>query len=94
VLDTIGLVSTSYGLWDGVDGGDSCQLVDEARYRYLRLCFEDDILVGANTLGMTAHIGVIRGLIQGRLRLGKWKARLLDNPLQLMEGYLAATQGA
>jgi len=94
VLDTIGLVSTSYGLWDGVDGGDSCQLADEARYRYLRLCFEDDILVGANTLGMTAHIGVIRGLIQGRLRLGKWKARLLDNPLQLMEGYLAATQGA
>jgi len=94
VLDTIGLVSTSYGLWDGVDGGDSCQLVDESRYRYLRLCFEDDILIGANTLGMTEHIGILRGLIQGRFRLGKWKARLMENPLQLMESYLAATQGA
>lgn len=94
VLDTIGLVSTSYGLWDGVDGGDSCKLVDESRYRYLRLCFEDDILIGANTLGMTEHIGILRGLIQGRFRLGKWKARLMENPLQLMESYLAATQGA
>ncbi|MDD9821326.1 MAG: FAD/NAD(P)-binding oxidoreductase [Gammaproteobacteria bacterium] len=91
VLDTIGLVSTSYGLWDGVD---SCKLVDESRYRYLRLCFEDDILIGANTLGMTEHIGILRGLIQGRFRLGKWKARLMENPLQLMESYLAATQGA
>ena len=91
VLDTIGLVSTSYGLCDGVD---SCKLVDESRYRYLRLCFEDDILIGANTLGMTEHIGILRGLIQGRFRLGKWKARLMENPLQLMESYLAATQGA
>jgi len=94
VLDTIGLVSTSYGLWDGVDGGDSCELVDEKRFRYLRLCFQDDILIGANTLGLTDHIGVLRGLIQGRFRLGKWKARLMQNPLQLMESYLAATQGA
>jgi len=94
VLDTIGLVSASYGLWQGVDGGDSCELVDERRFRYLRLCFEDDRLVGANSLGLTQHIGIIRGLIQGRFRLGKWKARLLSNPLQLMEAYLAAAQGS
>jgi len=93
VLDTIGLISASYGLWRGVDGGDSCELADEQRFRYLRLCFQEDHLVGANSLGLTQHIGIIRGLIQGRFRLGKWKARLLSNPLQLMEAYLAAAQG-
>jgi len=89
VLDTIGLISASYGLWQGVDGGDSGQLTDAKRFRYLRLQFEDDVLVGANALGLTEHIGILRGLIQGRFRLGKWKARLLDNPLLLMEAYLA-----
>ncbi len=93
VLDTIGLISASYGLWQGVEGGDSSELLDEDGFRYIRLRFEDDRLIGANTLGMTQHIGIIRGLIQGRFGLGKWKDRLMENPLQLMEAYLAATQG-
>lgn len=93
VLDTIGLVSTSYGLWEGVKGGENSELVDETGFRYIRLCFDGERLVGANTLGMTQHIGVIRGLIQGRFALGKWKDQLLKNPLQLMEAYLAVTQG-
>ena len=46
-------------------------------------------LIGANTIGHTEHIGVLRGLIQGRVRLGEWKARLLANPLLLSEAYLA-----
>ena len=93
VLDTIGLISTSYGLWQGVENGDSRSLVNESIYRYINLRFDEDRLVGANTLGMTQHIGVLRGLIQGRFRLGKWKDRLMDNPLLIMEAYLAATQG-
>ncbi len=93
VLDTIGLISASYGLWQGVEGGDSCELLDENGFRYIRLRFEGERLIGANTLGMTQHIGVIRGLIQGRFALGKWKDRLMDNPLQVMEAYLATTQG-
>ncbi len=93
VLDTIGLISASYGLWQGVAGGDSSELLDESRFRYICLRFDGERLVGANTLGMTQHIGILRGLIQGRFKLGKWKARLMENPLQLMEAYLAATQG-
>lgn len=94
VLDTMGLVSVSYGLWQGVAGGESAELLDEDNYRYIRLQFDGDQLVGANTLGMTQHIGVLRGLIQGRFHLGEWKDRLLQNPLQVMEAYLAVTQGA
>ncbi len=94
VLDTLGLISASYGQWEGVDGGDTTELLDEANFKYIQLQFEDDRLIGANTLGMTQHIGVLRGLIQGRFKLGDWKQRLMDNPLLLMEAYLAATQPA
>ncbi len=93
VLDTIGLISTSYGQWQGVDGGDTATLVDSDHFRYIQLQFEEDRLVGANTLGMTQHVGVIRGLVQGRFPLGKWKDRLMDNPLMVMEAWLAVSQG-
>lgn len=92
VLDTMGLVSTSYGLWMGVDGGESVELVDAERYRYISLQFQDDILVGAQALGLTNHVGVLRGLIQTKLKLGKWKDHLLSDPTRIMEAYLGATQ--
>jgi len=92
VLDTLGLISSSYGLWMGVDGGDSAVLYDPERYRYISLQFEDDVLVGAQSLGLTQHVGVLRGLIQSRLRLGKWKDHLIKDPTRIMEAYLGCTQ--
>jgi NADPH-dependent 2,4-dienoyl-CoA reductase/sulfur reductase-like enzyme len=92
VLDTLGLISTSYGLWMGVDGGDSAELSDPGRYRYLSLQFEDDVLVGAQSLGLTQHVGVLRGLIQTRTRLGGWKKKLQEDPTRIMEAYLGCTQ--
>jgi NAD(P)H-nitrite reductase large subunit len=92
VLDTMGLISSSYGLWMGTDGGESVELADQDRYRYLSLKFEEDVLVGAQALGLIQHVGVLRGLIQTRIKLGKWKERLLKDPTQIMEAYLGATQ--
>ncbi|EIJ34840.1 NAD(P)/FAD-dependent oxidoreductase [Thiothrix nivea] len=89
VLDTMGLISASFGLWQGAEGGDSATLDNPQRYRYINLRFADDVLVGANTLGMTQHIGVLRGLIQNRTRLGKWKQHLMADPTRVMEAYLA-----
>jgi NAD(P)H-nitrite reductase large subunit len=89
VLDTLGLVSSSFGLWMGVEGGDSVELCDPEGYRYLRLEFQDDRLVGANSLGHTDHIGAVRGLIQGRVDLGDWKERLMRDPSRVVEAYLA-----
>jgi sulfur carrier protein ThiS len=40
VLDTLGLISTSFGHWQGV--GDGVEQVDEASFRYLSLQFKDD----------------------------------------------------
>lgn len=92
VLDTIGLISCSFGLWDGADGGDSVTLEDAGRYRYINLQFQEDVIVGASTLGWTDHVGVIRGLIQSRVRLGRWAGLLRNDPTRLLEAYVANTQ--
>jgi len=94
VLDTLGLVSTSFGLWQGLPGGQHVERIDEDEFRYLRLEFHDDRLVGANTVGLTEHVGVLRGLIQARVRLGPWQARLLEDPNLLPEAYLACAQSS
>ncbi len=94
VLDTLGLISTSFGEWEGVKGGDGVELVDEANFHYLSLQFKDDVLVGATSIGWTDHVGALRGLIQGRVRLGEWKPKLLADPTQFMTAYLGAAQKA
>lgn len=92
VLDTLGLISSSFGLWMGAKDGESTELCDPGRYRYLNLQFEDDVLVGATSLGLTDHVGVLRGLIQTKTRLREWKEKLLKDPTRIMEAYLGSTQ--
>jgi NAD(P)H-nitrite reductase large subunit len=94
VLNTLGLISSSFGLWMGVDGGDETAMADEAHFKYLRLSFQDDVIVGALALGLTQHVGVIRGLIQTKVKLGHWKDRLMADPHKVMDAYLARTQGS
>lgn len=89
VLDTAGLISSSFGKWGGAKGGDSCAAVDNDRYRYLRLEFDGDHLVGALGIGMTEHIGVLRGLIQTKTALGDWKRKLIADPHRVMEAFVA-----
>lgn len=93
VLDTLGLIAASFGQWWGAEqGGQNVELVEPEKFRYLRLEFEGDILIGATSLGLTDHVGVMRGLIQGKIPLGKWKDKLLEDPTRLMEAYLACAQ--
>lgn len=94
VLNTLGLISSSFGLWMGVDGGETVELADTDHSRYIKLAFQDDVVVGALALGLTQHVGVVRGLIQTKVRLGHWKDRLMQDPLRVMEAYLARTQGS
>ncbi|OGT33055.1 MAG: pyridine nucleotide-disulfide oxidoreductase [Gammaproteobacteria bacterium RBG_16_51_14] len=92
VLDTMGLISGSFGRWQGIDGGDSAELIDEDNFRYINLQFDEDRLIGALTLGHTENIGVIRGLIQTKVSLGPWKQKLVEDPSQFMKAYLGSTQ--
>ena len=95
VLDTLGMISTSFGAWQGVakeDGGDHVELTDLAAGKYLSLQFAGDTLVGCNSVGWTDHVGVMRGLVEGRVRLGEWAEHLKADPTRLMAAYLATAQ--
>ena len=92
VLDTLGLISCSFGKWMGAEGGDQAEIYNRERFQYLSLQFDGNVLVGASSVGKTDHVGVLRGLIETRVDLGEWKERLMRDPLQWMEAYIASTQ--
>ena len=93
VLDTLGMISSSFGDWQGVPGGEHVELTDTATGRHLSLQFKDDVLVGCNSVGWTGHVGVMRGLVEGQIHLGAWKETLKTDPTKLMDAYLACAQG-
>ena len=92
VLDTLGLISCSFGAWAGVDGGDQTALINKNQFKYFNLQFEEDVLIGATNIGFINHVGILRGLIQSQIRLGGWKERLIKDPTRIMEAYLSCTQ--
>lgn len=92
VLDTAGLISTSVGLFDGVEGGDEAEELNEQRFKYIRLTFKGDHMIGALTLGRTDSIGVLRGLIHTPVSLGPWKEKLMADPAKFVEAYIDRTQ--
>jgi NADPH-dependent 2,4-dienoyl-CoA reductase/sulfur reductase-like enzyme len=93
VLDTLGLISTSFGNWEGVADGQSAVLTDKAAGRHLSLQFKDDVMIGCNSVGWTEHVGVMRGLVEGQVHLGDWKDRLMHDPTKLVDAYLDCAQG-
>ena len=73
-------------------GGDQVALTDRKAGRHLSLQFKDDVMVGCNSIGWTEHVGVLRGLVEGQVKLGPWKDHLKADPTRLMEAYIAAAQ--
>lgn len=92
VFDTMGLISSSFGQWQGVRGGQWVEMADEENFRYLRLEFSRDILIGCNAVGITEYSTVLRSLIQHQVRLGDWKDRLLQDPSLLKQAYAESVQ--
>jgi len=89
VLDSMGMISSSFGEWQGVAGGTGVERADEANGRYISLQFDGELLVGATSIGLTEHVGALRGLIQGKIKLGAWKQRLLETPTRFAEAFIA-----
>lgn len=89
VLDSMGMISSSFGEWQGVAGGEGVERADEARGRYISLQFDGDVLVGATAIGLTDHVGALRGLIQAKTRLGVWKEKLMETPTRFVEAFIA-----
>ena len=88
VLDIGGLISHTFGQWQGVEGGEMVEEVDEENFLYTRLCFKGERMVGAITIGNCNHVGAIRGLIQTRRQLGEWKDKLMHNPHKVMAAFV------
>jgi hypothetical protein len=52
-----------------------------ARGKRSDTCLGNACLIGATSVGLTEHVGVLRGLIQTRTRLTpQWKAKLSRDP--------------
>jgi NAD(P)H-nitrite reductase large subunit len=94
VLDTLGMISTSFGNWAGEQGGMSAELTDKATGRHISLQFKDGVMIGCNSIGYTEHVGAMRGLVEGAVKLGDWQDKLLQDPTQLMAAYLATAQAS
>ncbi len=92
VLDTVGLISASFGKWDGIEGGDHAEVIDTENFKYMRLEFDGDKIIGALSLGRTDQIGVLRGLIQTEVALGPWKEKLMADPHLIADAYVACSQ--
>ena len=89
VLDTLGLVSCSFGRWQGIAGGTGATRLDADTFKYVSLQFDGDRLIGAISLGRTDWVGMLRGLIQTKVPLGPWKEKLIADPHRIAEAYLA-----
>lgn len=89
VLDSMGMISSSFGEWQGVAGGEGVERADETNGRYISLQFQGDVPVGAMAIGLTEHVGALRGLIQAKTQLGDWKQKLLATPTRFVEAYIA-----
>ncbi|MES9992790.1 MAG: FAD/NAD(P)-binding oxidoreductase [Candidatus Thiodiazotropha sp.] len=94
VLDTLGLVSSSFGAWSGLREGESASYSSSVEYSYLNLQFDEDRLVGASNIGNTEHLQLLPRLIHSRIPLKAWKKRLMDDPRRVGEAYHSLTMGA
>jgi len=92
VVATLGLTTYSFGSWMGVEGGEHAESINAVEHQYVRLEFLDDVLVGAINIGPFEHVGILRGMIQSRIPLGDWKAKLMEDPRRIMEAYLGLTE--
>ena len=66
VLDTFGLISASFGQWQGIEGGDATALADGSTFKYLRLVFDGDVLIGHRS-AQASHLGNIAYLEKRRI---------------------------
>ena len=92
VLDTLGMISTSFGDWQGRPGGEHVEITDATQGKHLSLQFQGDVLVGCNSVGWTDHVGAMRGLVEGQIHLKDWKDKLKADPTQLMAAYIGSAQ--
>jgi hypothetical protein len=94
ILDACGLQCASFGRW-GDAAAEAMTIVNPARPIYRKLLWQGDEIVGAvfvgpaNDLGMLNDVGMVKGIMQTRTKLGAWKEFLRENPFDVRRPYIA-----
>lgn len=95
VLEVCGLQCVSYGLWRG-EGKREIKLVNPDRPIYRKMVFDGDVMIGAIFVGpakditMLNDVGMTKGFIWTRVKLGRWLDHLERNPLDLRRAFFGA----
>ena len=95
ILDIVKLQAASFGLWRS-DGGETTLVENPSRPLYRKLVWEGDRIVGAIFLGPATDVallndmGMVKGLIQTKARLGEWKAYVQKHPMDIRRAYVAS----
>jgi NAD(P)H-nitrite reductase large subunit len=95
IVEVCHLDVASFGSWD--DGkAEVATAVMANRPAYRKLLFTGDRMTGAIILGpsrdiwTTNDVGMLKGLVQSGVSLGRWKDHLKTNPFDLKPAYIAA----
>lgn len=94
IVEVCHLDVASFGAWES--GADVATGLHADRPAYRKLLFTGDRLTGAIILGRssdvwtTNDIGMLKGLVQTQVPLGRWKSHLQANPFDIKPAYIAA----
>jgi NAD(P)H-nitrite reductase large subunit len=94
VLDICGLQNMAYGNWLDQDA-EEMVIVNPEAHIYRKLMWHGDEITGAmfvgrpNDVGMLTDVGMVKGIMQTRTKLGPWKAFLRHNPFDIRRAYVA-----
>jgi len=95
IVEVCHLDVASFGRWDDPDA-EVMLAVHPERPAYRKLLWRGDRLTGAMILGpsediwTTNDVGMLKGLVQARTRLGAWKERLRRNPFDVKTAFIAS----
>jgi NAD(P)H-nitrite reductase large subunit len=92
VVDVCGLQAASFGHWNDRDA-EATTIDDPAGFIHRRLLFRDGMICGAvfagraEDVGMLTDVGMVKGLMQTRTRLGPWQRHLRDHPFDVRRAF-------
>ncbi len=95
IVDVCDLDVASFGRWDDPQA-EVVAVVRPERPAYRKLLWHGDRLTGAMILGRaddvwtTNDVGMLKGLVQTGVALGRWKARLNRNPFEIKPAFIAS----
>jgi NAD(P)H-nitrite reductase large subunit len=92
VIEAAGLQAASFGDWDGSPASDG----SAPGGHYRRYVWDGDRLAGAVLTGPARQVagendmGMLKGLVQSRRPLGRWKDLLAQRPFEVKKAFLAS----